>query len=204
MKYSVRSKDYLARAQQERNANDTARLLYSAFELRAGVEARLHEYRDAIRDGKRDNTWQVRVLKRDIESIVEKHEKVVAIYFLDPETGGRVPIRYVPVSDELKSIAERLGDYLHCLNLTKLRRKGFLSELETLLDRGITLLSEAVSGELLSPPMWKNKPIKGALFIFDDEKVPTFCKKGNDVRFEAELVVISKDEKGITLKLPSK
>jgi hypothetical protein len=203
MKYSVRSKDYLSRAQQERNADETARLFYSAFELRAGVEARLHEYRDAIRDAKRDNTWQVRVLKRDIEDIVEKHEKPVTIYFQDPETGGRLPIRYVPVSDELKSIVERLGDYLHSLHPSKLRRQGFLSELEALIDRGIVLLSEAVSGELLSPPMWENKPIR-AFFVFDHEKIPSFCKEGNDVTFDAELVVVSKDDEGITLKLPNK
>jgi hypothetical protein len=203
MNYSVRSKDYLARAQQERSANDTARLFYSALELRAGVEARLHEYRDAIRNAKRDNTWQVRVLKRDIEDVVEKHEKPVTIHFHDPETGGRLPLCYVPVSDELRSIAERLGDYLHCLPTIKVRRPGFLTELKALVDRGIALLSEAVSGDLLSPPMWKNESMT-AIFIFDDGKVPTFWKEGHHVAFDAIFVVVSKTDEGITFKLPNK
>jgi len=203
MIYGVRSVDYLARAKRESKADDPARLFYSAFELRAGIEARLHEYRGAIQDARRDNTWQVRVLKRHIEDVVEKHEKPVTIYFHDPETCERLPVRYIPVSDELKSIAERLGDYLHCLHPSKLRRQGFLAEVRDLVERGIALLSEAVSGELLSPPMWKTKPVR-ALFVFDEEKVPLFCKEGNDLTFDARVVVVSKDDDGITLKLPNK
>jgi len=200
MNYRVRSRDYLSRAKRERSANDTARLFYSALELRAGVEARLHEYRDAIRNTRRDNTWQVRLLKRDIESVVEKREKPVTINFHDPETGGSLPLRYVPVSDELKSIAERLGDYLHCLPGFKMRRPGFVAELQSLVDRGIDLLSEAVSGELLSPPMWKSDSLTG-IFTFDEGKVPKSWKDGHEVAFDAKCVVVSNNDEGITLKI---
>lgn len=203
MTYGERSKDYLARAKKELKADETARLFYSAFELRAGIEARLHEYRGAIQNAKHDNTWQVRVLKRRIEDVVEKHEKPVVVYFHHPETGERLPIRYIPVSDELKSIAERLGEYLHCLHPSKLRSQSFLPELRNLVERGIVLLSEAVSGELLSPPMWRSKPIR-AFFVFDDEKVPPFCKEGNELTFDAKVIAISKDDDGITFKLPNK
>src|ERR1700726_4898553 len=119
MKYTVRASDYLARAQQEHRAGDRARLFYSALELRCGVEARLHEYRNATRKKKGDNMWRGRFFKRDVESLVDKFEKPVTIRFHIPETGERLPIRYVPVSDELKSIAERLGAFLHRVSVEK-------------------------------------------------------------------------------------
>jgi len=200
MKYKVRSRDYLSRAKEERNANETARLFYSAFELRAGVEARLHEYRDATRNKRRDNTWQVRTLKREIENIVEKRELPVTITIHDSETGKHYPFRYVPVSDELKSIAERLGEYLHCIPSLKVEYAGFEVELQGLVDKGIALLSEAISGELLAPLMFKRNSLTGIL-IFDEGKVPQAFKDGNEISFEAKFVVVSKSEEGITLKI---
>lgn len=200
MNYSVRSRDYLARAKRERSANDTARLFYSAFELRAGVEARPHEYRDDISKKKRDNTWQVRLLKREVENVVDKYEEPLTIHFRDPETGDRLPFRYVPIADELKSIAERLGGYLHCLPTINVRRPKFLAELKALVDRGIPLLSEVVSGDLLSPPMWKSEEMS-AIFNFDEGKMPTFLMEGHNTKFDANFVIVSKDDKGITLKI---
>jgi hypothetical protein len=200
MKYKVRSRDYLSRAKQERNANETIRLFYSALELRAGVEARLHEYRDAIRNKRRDNTWQVRTLKREIENVVEKRELPVTINVHDSETGKHYPLRYVPVSDELKSIAERLGDYLHCIPSLKVEHSGFVAELQALVDKGIALLSESVSGELLAPLMFKRNSLTGIL-IFDEEKAPQSFKDGYKISFEAKFVVVSKSDGGITLKI---
>ena len=198
MEYAVRASDYLVRAQQERRA-DPARLFYAALELRCGVEARLHEYRDAIRKRRRDNTWQVRLLKRDVESVVDKFEKPVTIYFHVPEIGGRVPLRYVPISDELKSIVEHLGDYLHCVAAAKLQQSGFWVEFTILIDRGIALLWAAVSGDLLAPPMWQNKG-RGVIFAFDQGKMPKSWNAGAPLTFDATLVVVSKTHKVVTLK----
>lgn len=200
MKYNVQSKDYLARAQRERSADDTERLIYSALELRAGVEARLHEYRDAVQKKKRNNTWQVRILKREIENIVDKYDNPVTIHFQDPATGMQLPLRYVPIAEELKSIAERLGQYMHCLPASKVQMPTFFTELTTLIDRGIDLLSESVSGDLLSPPM-RNSENMAALFIFDEGKSPTFLEKGRIAKFDAKFVEESKSESGITLKI---
>jgi hypothetical protein len=199
MKYTVRASDYLARAQQERRAKNRARLFYSALELRCGVEARLHEYRDASRKKKRDNVWRVRFLKRDVESRVDKFEKPVTVRFQIPETGERLPMRYVPVSDELKSIAERLGVYLHRVGVEELQQKGFWTQFSSMVDRGITLLSDAVSGDLLAPPMWQNKG-KGVIFSFDQGKMPGFFTQGAQVKFNVTLRVHSKTHKVFILK----
>jgi hypothetical protein len=200
MKYSVQSKDYLSRARRERDSNDISRLFYSAYELRAGVEARLHEYRDCLRNEKRDNIWKVRILKREIENISDRFEKPVTIHLYNPITSQRTALRYVPITDELKNIAERLGSYLHCLPTNKVRQHKNMDELTSLVDRGIVLLKEAVSGELLSPPMFKKSEMR-AIFNFDIGKMPEFLMDGGDVRFEATFIVESKDDEGITLKI---
>jgi hypothetical protein len=199
MKYTVRASDYLARAQQERRAKNPARLFYSALELRCGVEARLHEYRDAIRKKKRDNVWRVRFLKREVESLVDKFEKPVTIRLQIPETGEHLPMRYVPVSDELKSIAQRLGDYLHCVGVEKVQQKGFWTQFSSMVDRGITLLSDAASGDLLAPPMWQNKG-KRVIFAFDQGNMPSFFTEGAQVEFNVTLRVHSKTRKMFILK----
>ena len=198
MEYAVRASDYLVRAQHERWI-DTSRPFYAALELRCGVEARLHEYRDAINKRQRDNTWQVRLLKRDVESIVDKFEKPVTIHFHAPQSGGEFPLKYVPISDELKSIVEHLGDYLHCIAATKLQRPGFWAEFLALIDRGIALLSDAVSGDLLAPPMWQ-KSGKQVILIFDQGKMPKFFSAGTNLVFDVKLKVVSKTAKMITLK----
>ena len=200
MKYGVRSKDYLSRAQRERGSNDISRLFYSTYELRAGVEARLHEYRDSLRKKKRDNTWQVRVLKKQIENISDKFERPVIVNFHNPMTGHRTALRYIPVTDELKNIAEKLGACLHCLSTYKVWQPEYVAELTSLIDRGIVLLKESVSGELLSPPMFK-APEMTAIFHFDNGKMPEFLNDGVEAQFDATFIVESKNNEGITLKI---
>lgn len=200
MKYSVRSEDYLSRAQRERASDDISRLFYSAYELRAGVEARLHEYRDCLRNEKRDNTWQVRILKREIENISDKFEQPITVHLHNPITDHRIGLRYVPVTDELKNIAEKVGAYLHCLSANKVRQHKYRTEFASLVDRGIVLLEEAVSGELLSPPMFKQSEMR-AIFNFDIGKMPDFLRGGVDLQFEATFIVESKDDEGIILKI---
>jgi hypothetical protein len=45
--YGISSRDYLARARGELVSGRPERLFYAAFELRAGIEQRLHEYLEA-------------------------------------------------------------------------------------------------------------------------------------------------------------
>lgn len=143
--------------------------------------------------------WKVRFLQRDVESIVDKFEKPVTIRFHVPGTSERLALRYVPVSDELKSIAERMGDYLHCIAAARFQKSDFWTEFTALIDRGIALLSDAVSGDLLTPPMWQSKG-KGVIVAFDQGGMPTFFTEGAHVKFDVTLRVVSKTQKMITLK----
>jgi hypothetical protein len=108
-------------------------------------------------------------------------------------------MRYVPVSDELKSIAERLGVYLHRVGVEKVQQKGFWTQFSSMVDRGITLLSDAVSGDLLAPPMWQNKG-KGVIFSFDQGKMPGFFAEGAHLKFDVTLRVHSKTHEMFILK----
>ncbi len=111
-------------------------------------------------------------------------------------------MRYVPISDELKLIAERLGEYLHCVGAIKLQRPAFWTEFKKLTDRGIVLLADAVSGELLAPPMWQTKS-KSVEFAFDQAKKPKFLTNadiGTSLKFDVTLVVVSKTSKMVTLR----
>lgn len=201
MDYSTRASDYLRRARQERQTLDPARLFYAALELRCGVEARLHEYRNAIRSGKNtDNTWQVRLLMRDIERFTDKVDKPITVRFHNQDSGKSISLGYVPIPDELKTIAGRLGDYLHCVNVARLRKIEFWTEFRSLTDRGITLLSKAVSGHLLAPPMFDPKS-KSAIFKFDEGKMPEFLDKATEAKFSATFRVISKTPEKVTLKI---
>lgn len=143
--------------------------------------------------------WHVRFLKREVESIVDKFEKPVTIRFHVPETSERLALRSVPVCDELKSIAERLGDYLHCIAAARFRKSDFWTEFTALIDRGIALLSDAVSGDLLTPPMWQSKG-KGVIIAFDQGRMPKFFTDGAYLKFDVTLRVVSKTQKMITLK----
>jgi len=199
MEYGVRAVNYLARAQEQIPSGNPEALFYAAMELRCGIEARLHEYRDSVRAKKRDNTWQVRLLKRDIDTRAHKYERPFTLHFRSTTTGEKYPVRYVPISTELNSIAERLGDYLHCVNSTKVQQPRYWSEFRNIVKRGITLLSEAVSGDLLSAITWDDKE-KIAVLKFDEGKMPPFFTLGEKTSFVAKWVVVSKDEKGIRVR----
>jgi hypothetical protein len=153
--------------------------------------------------------YQVRLLKREVESIVDKaqwsiagfkFDEAVTIRFHVPGTSERLPMRYIPVSDELKRIAERMGDYLHSTDTAKLLKSRFWTDFAALIDRGIALLSDAVSGDLLVPPMWQKKGSSGIIIAFDCGKTPKFLTAGASLKFDVTLRVVSKDTKMMILK----
>ena len=49
MVYGINAESYLSRARKQLDEGTQNGLFYSAFELRCGVETRLHEYLDAYK-----------------------------------------------------------------------------------------------------------------------------------------------------------
>lgn len=155
MSYGIASRDYLARARAEIASGDAAHLFYAAFELRCGVEARLQEYLEPhshVPDG-RKRDWQVARLGKTVQGAFGP-EKVARVIIRSVDKGRTLAVLlYTPVTQELRGIADRLGDYLHAGKSVHPTDDPWWTELRTCLERGCDLLGGATTGTLLGPPL---------------------------------------------------
>ena len=150
--YTVSSRCYLSRALERLKAGEAESLFYAAFELRCGIEARLQEYlhpHEFIPLRQR-NEWRARKLHRTTEKSFHIGDRVqrVRIY----EDGALLfTLYYVPVTSRLKTIAERLGDYLHVAKKYHPPTHEYWTQLRELLTEGADLLTDAAAGTMLGP-----------------------------------------------------
>jgi len=154
MTYDASTRAYLARAKLNFESGKNDSLFYAAFELRCGVEARLKDYVKAQGDNAsiRKTPWQIRKLVEKLAKPSGIHEKRFVLPFIHPKTGEKHYAIYNPVSSKLRRIAERLGDYLHCVEQNRVSKSSFFSEFRQLVKQGIEELKSATSGTLIAPP----------------------------------------------------
>lgn len=143
---------YLSRAQSLSKSEDKASLIYSALELRCGVEARLQEHASlAIGVAKSQATqWEIKKLAKTIESAFGLGDSFL-IVTLQMGDGRACEFLYAPVSSRLQEIAKRFGVYLHAVPPHRVQDPMFWSELKSMLEEGCRLLELACSSELLRP-----------------------------------------------------
>jgi len=118
MKYGVRSKDYVSRAKALLNESTHESLIYTALELRAGIEARLKEFFDAQAETteKKRKGWKISKLAAQVENVINAGEKCVKLTTIDELTNTIIAeVWYTPVLPELRKMAEKLGNYLHSI-----------------------------------------------------------------------------------------
>src|SRR3990172_5764293 len=112
--YGTSGRSYLLRAQRELATGEPDRLFYAAFELRAGIEARLQEYlecQEHVPDG-RKRDWQTARLGASVSQAFGV-DKVARVKIRDQRAGvTRHTFFYTPVTAELQQLGKRLGDYL--------------------------------------------------------------------------------------------
>lgn len=130
------------------------KLFYCALELRFGIESRLREYleyQEHVAE-KKKNGWQIAALGRDVEAAFAGTAQEVRI---EVWSGGFPMIRcaYTPVTQELRSIGEKLGNYLHAPKSDSFQAEEDWQKLESLLRTGLNLLKYATSGSLLGVPL---------------------------------------------------
>lgn len=150
--YTVSSRSYLARAQQRLESGASHDLFYAALELRCGVEARLQEYlepHEFIPLGKRTD-WRVGNLHRTMDKHFRLGDQVARVRIVAQER-LLATLYYVPVSNRLKEIAHRLGDYLHAGKKHHAVHDPYWPAFRALLEEGEDLLRQATSGTLLGP-----------------------------------------------------
>lgn len=130
-------------------------LIYAALELRLGVEARLREYIEAIDHIPKNQKqqWEVAKLGRSIESAYQTGDKIMIFTIHFPDDGAELKLLYTPVSERLREIAKRLGDYLHAKKHTHTDKPEWWTELRSQLNEAYPLLMLANSGELVGLPL---------------------------------------------------
>ena len=185
---------YLRRSRTELASGDTARLFYAAFELRAGIEARLQEYLEHALDvPKRQKCeWAIAKLGLSVDRACQ-FEKVARVEIRDRESGTLLlRVVYTPVSKELRKLGARLGKFLHAIEFRDPRDEWW-GILRTTLEVGCHLLEEAVEGELLGPPLMNRKTGETwmPMNVPEGVVVSEVFKKGSehflDVRYFASL-----------------
>lgn len=157
--YGTSSSDYLQRAAACLSSGRREALFYAAFELRAGVEARLREYlgpRDDV-NAKLKDGWEIPKLARGVDPTGDWGDRVFAWRVLgDTACGGVLrELYYTPVSEQLRRMAGKLGGYLHAAGGERDDDDPWWNETRGLLVDTAVELGLATYGTLLAVPVRK-------------------------------------------------
>ncbi|MFJ4384372.1 hypothetical protein ACIP02_08500 [Pseudomonas sp. NPDC089408] len=173
--------------------SDPAYLFYSALELRFGIESRLREYLEHQKHvtEKKKQGWQIAALGRNVEEAFAGCTEEVRVTLLS----GGYPLmlcKYTPVTPELRSIGERLGNYLHAPKSDDLVELEQWCDFESLLEKGFANLAYACSGNLLGVPLVApgSKRIDFNMSISEDQRaiIGEIYKRGGEILLDFSYV----------------
>jgi hypothetical protein len=154
--YGCSARDYLFRAKQMIAEGDHKSMFYAAFELRCGIEARMHEYlraRDEERKKKKSG-WRMAELHGQIEAKFRLGMKCARWALHDKETGDLLAcFYYTPVTPRLKHLGQQLGNFLHVMKDSRATDDPWWDIFREILDESAKLLSTATMGVMLGPAM---------------------------------------------------
>ncbi|SRR5258708_6667690 len=202
-KYGISSRDFLKRAEALVNSNEICNLLYAALELRFGIEARLQEYLKGGEDilKAKADIWKVKHLDKEVRKRFAVNDKPVEITIQRDDTKVLVRYAYTPVSINLRSIAGKLGQFLHYIPQHRENEKNFILSLRKLVKSGIEELRFSTSGHLLGPPRFiKNGEDKDIILKYDRNSNATIFPKGVKAKLKLEVVAVRKDETSVGFK----
>lgn len=154
MTYLVTSRAYLGRMKARMDEGTDEALIYAAFELRCGVEARMQEYVETIDHlpkATRDQ-WEIAKLRRSLESAYRTGDKTL-IYCFEFSDGAQMQLTFFPVMQRLQTIAGMMDDYRHAMKPRRAAQPGWFDRLRDLLKEAYPLLLMATSGELVGLPL---------------------------------------------------
>ena len=156
MEYGISSRDYLLRARERLGEGTKQALFYAAFELRCGIESRMHQYLevwDHISKKKKEG-WKIADLGRGVQQAFRSGNEIARLEVHDEKSQILMAILYyTPVSPCLQKHGERLGSYLH--SMKEFRKPDDLwwnysrEDLEIIAAQ----LEGANRGTLLGPPL---------------------------------------------------
>lgn len=146
-------------------------LLYAALELRFGIEARLHEFREANKETVRlkKGEWRIAAIGQGLEKAFSIGERLAAVTV--PVAGRPKTFFYTPVTRDLRELGGRLGDFLHN-DPSKTNDDVRWERIRAQISRGIELLTIACSGEMLGPMLIHRKTMQAKVSLSLDPRNP--------------------------------
>ncbi|MBI1955959.1 MAG: hypothetical protein HYS38_06155 [Acidobacteria bacterium] len=154
MPYHISARAYLERARAQLDLGTAEALFYAAFELRAGIQARMQQYLKAqklIAKHKKED-WNLGKLKRSLDEAFEIGDRIAEVAFYDP--GASEPLAvlyYTPVTSELRRNGESLGELLHAMQQFRNDDDAWWQTTREFLEAVYGNLRVACSGKLLAP-----------------------------------------------------
>lgn len=180
--YDISSRGYLHRARGLLDDGRVESLFYAAFELRCGIEARLHEYLDAqahIAEQER-NGWRVEKLSAGLKRAFQGEAGVVELRVIDRDTEGELLVLYyTPVDPALRSASQALDVLLHAARKGREEDDPWWGKKREQLENTFARLEEANKGTLLGPPLMHKKTgrINVKIEIVGDELQRKFANR---------------------------
>ena len=160
MNYYPVTHDYLKRAREQLDSKSMSGIFYAAFELRCGIESRMFRYleaRENITKLKRKG-WRIARMNAQIEGTFKTRGKICVITFQDQRV--KLPInefKYIPISRKLKTMAEKLGNYLHAQTFYRKHDDAWWDETRNYMEIVYDELAYVASGTLMGAPLMNPK-----------------------------------------------
>ena len=195
--YGINARDYLRRARDRLDEQREESLFYAAFELRAGIEARLQQYLEAHKDRqqRRKLGWRVSKLGKEAERAFRTGDSVRRLTITDLETGSiSFSGFYTPVTKNLRKMAERLGELLHCAKGPYDDDDEWWDETRHVAEEVYRELAIACAGSILGPPMYHARTGMAHIYAEVLGEVPKEPPMQRGRRYQVELVEVDVNE----------
>ena len=154
MPYRVSARAYAKRARHRLNEGTRDALFYAAFELRAGIEARMQEYlyaQESVAQSKKD-AWQIKKLGQYLEEAFAIGDRIVQVVLVDEDKRELIDVLYyTPVTSELQHNGQRIGELLHAMAHFRADDDPWWRDTRAFLEGVSAALNVACTGTLLAP-----------------------------------------------------
>lgn len=137
-------------------------LLYAGLEIRLGTEVRQSQYASSwdYIPKKFQRSYKTTDVGKALERAFKTGDEVVHLSHRFSDGSPTIDLYYTPVSRELRSVCEQLGNYLHATKWQEAAAKNeeqWGARLRQLVITGIIHLHVATMGQLVGPAMTTTK-----------------------------------------------
>lgn len=194
-KPTIHTDNCLKRAQELFKKGDEINLIYSALELRLGIECRLKQYLEGHNYSvkKLRKEYRLDKLNKSVIAHLKFNDKVAKVKIFEANSNKTLVLTYTPVRAELVKIGQQLGRYLH-VSYEKIKIGMF----KRLLKRGIKELSFSNRGDLIGSPLFDStkKPYQGVAYILfkdrqKEKEFKKYFKEGKTININVKYCTIN-------------